>query len=131
MIDPVVLHRIEDAIEHETRARFDAPLRDGEAKYYYRELAYLGYTANQIGRATGWQTYRLQADLRARREYRRRVVPDAELHVEAKQATVEQRHGTILIHAPEMSLSIDGFPRELANFGRLVYGAATDQQESA
>ena len=131
MIDPVVLHRIEAAIRSGTVAEFDAPLRNGEAKYYYRELAYLGYGGKQIADATGWQVHRLQADLRARREYRLTSTPDAQINVEAMQVEVEQRPGSVLIHTPDVTVSVDGFPRDLTMFGRLVYGAATDQQESA
>lgn len=130
MIDPVVLQRIDDAIRSGTRARFDAPLRGGEAKYYYRELAWLGYTPTQIADATGWQVARLQADLRKRREYRLTHTPDT-IAADARQVEVEHRRGAVVIHTPDVSLSVDGFPRELAYFGRLVYGAATDQQESA
>lgn len=130
MIDPVVLHRIEEAINRDTRVHFDVPLRDGEAKYYYRELAYLGYTSTQIDRATGWQSSRLQASLRARREYRSQVVPDAELTIEASHAVIEHRHGAIVIHTPDMALAVDGTPHQLAMFGRLIYGA-THRQETA
>lgn len=129
MIDSVVLRRIEHAIRTDGRATFDAPLREGEAKYYFRELAYLGYTSSQIARATGWQSSRLQSDLRARREYRLTTTPDT-IAADARQTEVEHRPGAVVIHTPEISLSIDGFPRDLAMFGRLVYGAA-NHQESA
>lgn len=130
MIDPVVLHRIEEAIRSGTVAEFDAPLRKGEAKYYYRELAYLGYGGKQIADATGWQVHRLQADLRARREYRLTTTPDAHINVEAVQVEVEQRPGSVLIHTPDVTVSVDGFPRDLTMFGRLVYGAASHQESA-
>lgn len=130
MIDPVIVYRIEAAIRSRETVEFDPPLRDGEAKYYYRELAYLGYTGKQISDATGWHPSRLMADLRARREYRLTTTPDT-IAADARQVEVEHRPGAVVIHTPEISLSIDGFPRDLTTFGRLVYGAATDQQESA
>lgn len=130
MIDMVVVHRIEDAIRSGRRAEFGVPLREGEQRLYYRELAWLGYGPKQITDATGWQVQRIQSDLRARHEYRRTVTPDT-IAVDALEVTVEHRSGAVVIHTPHGTLSIDGNPRDLLAVGRLVYGATTEQQESA
>lgn len=129
MIDPVALDRLELALETGRNPRFTVPIPPDERWEYYRELVYMGYTSTAIARTLGWNAARIQADLRERRHRRTPgPTPRAPIYVDADTVDVESRPGAVILTIDGRPHILEGNPESLLVLGRLVYGAASDQQ---
>lgn len=129
MIDPVALDRLELALETGRNPRFTVPIPTDERWEYYRELVYMGYTTTSISRILGWNGARIQAELRERGHRRTPGhIPRAPIYLDAEAVDVDCRPGAIVLTIDGRPHIIEGHPESLLILGRLVYGAASDQQ---
>lgn len=129
MIDPVALDRIIHAVATDQRAKFDAPLPDGDQDRYFQELAWRGYTVRQIERATGWNGNRIQRRIRETiRRPRPHNDPDP-AYAHTRDVQVDCRPGAVLLTIAGRTTVIEGSDHDLMCLGRIIYSAATNHQE--
>lgn len=130
MIDPVVLDRIHHAVETKTTTRFDVPVPDNERHLYVQELLWMGYTVTEIEHSTGWNARRIRLWIRDNQQEARVPPPSIQI-VNANDVDVTPHPTGTAITTRHGSLIIEGSNRELAQLGRLLYGASTPQEEAS
>ena len=130
MIDPVALDRMELALATGRPPRFSVPIPPDERWAYYRELVYMGYTSTSIANTLGWNSGRIQADLRNRRHRRPDNNPEP-AYVHTSDVHVDCRPGALMLTIAGHTTIIEGSDYDLMALGRIIYSAATNHQEQS
>ena len=133
MIDWVLLQRMRRALDH--KQELETGIDDVAIRAdYYRELVWLGYPPTAITLALGWNSKRMQTELRQRSEPRtppphRTTHAAPPLRTLANDVLVDTSPEAVQLTIDGTHYAITGTPGQLLTLGRLFYSAAASHHE--